>query len=307
MAKRTGRSNRRKQPSQGPESGDPLLGASNNGANPPPLNEGWMAFLNDHAEWCEEHASNEPLYALPMPVIDRLGHASKAKGLGRACKPVLSGRELNAERALSKLCFGSNSDTVGFWSGSRVNFSLLQGTNKSMAWIAGRIEAYERVKASQSERCLSRHQSNIARKTGKDAAEILGQYDLQLLGYAGRLLFDKHFRHALKSLKSLWKDAGQPMVFPLTIGETEWIPGRQPPGFIQTAVQLLKKWQLTSLVTLDLVQPQGPSVAPSGAVPHVAQNGITIVIPTFFDIASNRVFRDQIVNAQAKYALSFIS
>jgi hypothetical protein len=267
----------------------------------------WPAFAGAHADWLKRHSELDPIYALPECVTTHLSESTKAipgKRI-RAKKAIIEARDTDAERAFLKLCRDWGPDTVGVWMDRPIQYQLLLQTEASFDFPTELRESF----CEENNISLKQLEAGLAAcKARLDPAAH------QMLGFAGRLTFDKQYRGDLAALKGMWDRLQQKPS--LAVGSATLLRAATPAShvtqreilpeevarFYDAYGQFIKKWELNGLVTWDLPSPQGPLEGISaGSVAHLRGSDSSVVYyPAYYDVSSRENLRDIIRAAQKR-------
>jgi hypothetical protein len=241
----------------------------------------WAGLVRYLGEDCEL-LDHEPLYAMPMQLIDLVK---------KELPELLVGME-KKERRLTKLC--AEKDIIGFaW--QRGVSSLLLHTRCADAVNADTLKTvYEGFRASQDKKEAAYTKLQVKLMLGK-LEKRSRDVDSRLAGYAGWLMSTPQFLEELSELKG--KGAAivsEAREFP----QISWLHGdatlrdagrlvrmsRKESAFRNDYRDFCKKWCLNRLVTWELPEPTGPSGCRlvAGIIPDLAQQGVGVFIPYGF-------------------------
>lgn len=261
-------------------------------------------FQKTCGNWLATHTTNGPVYALPREVLAELSASTPASRGRRARKALLQPYEQQAEEAFLELCRGFNEDVVGVWEQVPVQYPLVSASMSSVEWVRNAVVEYEAAKAKRAGEAVDEARRCRAKLAGDEMAAQFGDYHHQMAAYAGWLTLNAQYRQELGNLRATWGALGKPLLFPLRAHERAW-PGRLKPtiaSFRECVRRFLNKWQLTSLVTWDLPEPQGPTIMPATAAKNLLGDQVIVALPSYFDIRSSRTFHDRVIEQQAGLA-----
>ena len=234
--------------------------------------------------WAERFGADEPVYAIPLPAVERLARSSQA-GAG----PPFDAAVTEAERTFTTLCEASH--VVGFRGDTPIPFPLLATERaelhplaETFGWPADQLEAVRRA--------LSRGAETRRR----------------LRGVIGWLLTEPAFLTQVAEVRHLF-GAIPPAVRPLfPLARLLAVPGSgsdtELRAFGDALGQLLDRWGLTSLATWDLPNPQGPllpSYLPVGA-PARPAHGVWVYVPVHYPLQGDDELQRQVVEFQQQQA-----
>jgi hypothetical protein len=236
----------------------------------------WDEFRVRHALWLERLPADEPVYALTEPVISRLGRA------GSRHAAILDAAAAGAERDLLGVC--RQHFCVGFWNGRPITYAAL---TPRLA-----LPADEVLRS-----VLSPRQITALRQALRMADATARRLD----GRAGWLLTEPSFLAERDALRRRWQElpAHERPAFPL--GRTVRLPELPPEAvpvaetvvsFAHDVGAFLDRWELMSLATWDLPEPQGPlfPVCLPADSPALPRQGVHLYVP-----ASHRLDGEDLV------------
>jgi hypothetical protein len=233
-------------------------------------------FRGRFPEWARKRlVAGEPVYCLPDDLIAHLAEPAKLVSKTRL-RSLLGPDQVAAERAFTRLCRSVGGNVVGFWADRPVRYDLFVAPSPAptrdefdrCGW--GRTHDPEFAKVCESlrvpvpsreltyEECLRGHRECEAR-----AAD----YRQEMLGWVGRLMFDKQstFRTGLDAVRSEDARLGGVLQWPFRPASLSGpVPTDVPAAddehgaFLERAVRLVWDHQLRGLATWNLPEPQGP-------------------------------------------------
>jgi hypothetical protein len=262
----------------------------------------WGAFQTDQGDWCSRVASGNPLYCLPLPIIDGLGPPGPQDHVGR--RVFLSAQDANAEAAFTAVCQSHSTGCVGVWLDRPIDFPLLNSAVEQPPVTIPTDLIAEWATLTNRPAGLLDHQV-------QDALGRLQHTQRQLLGYCGWLRSNSDFEHELAGVRELWQPSDcrgstNILLAPPQIeasnrrSGTRRLRGRRA-RFHEALDGLCGKWFLAGLATWDLPLPQGPLESlPAALVARLrGPDAIVDHFPLFFDIPSDIDLREQVRDRQA--------
>lgn len=259
----------------------------------------WQTFLAAHGPWWDRHQATGPAYALPEPVVRRLGEAQSYKDTQhRTRHALLSEDDVATEMAFGEACAKFGTSTVGVYNGRPIQFSLLGSPPPPMSTsVLMEQLGWDRIllrAAGVSDLQRAHEQTDQARH--------------RLLGFAGYLTFDKQYQLEKRPLQERWAALDVQPLFPFRANIHDQPPsfalGARRQGtrlpettstFLDDLGAFLRKWQLIELTTWDLPWPQGPL----GSIPvdlarrllGPTQNVSTL--PAYYEVPSSVDVREE--------------
>jgi hypothetical protein len=234
--------------------------------------------------WAERFSGDEPVYAIPLPAVERLARSAQAND-----RPPFDAVMADAERAFTTLCEANH--VVGFRGEVPISFPLLATERAELhpivaafGWPPEQLDAV---------RGLLNRGDEMHRR---------------LRGVIGWLLTEPAFREQVAEVRHLFEaipPAARPL-FPLA--RLLSVPGTGSASrfraFGDALGQLLDRWGLATLAAWDLPNPQGPLLPNylSDSAPARPAHGVWVYVPVHYPLRGDDELQRQVVEFQRQQA-----
>ena len=234
--------------------------------------------------WAERFGDTEPVYAIPLPAVERLARSARANE-----RPPFDAAAADAERAFSRLCAANH--VVGFRGDAPIPFPLLATARAelppivaALGWSADQLEAV------------------------RGALNRGDEMRRRLRGVIGWLLTEPAFQAQVAEVRHLFEaipPAARPL-FPLArlLAVPRSGGATRVRAFGDVLGPLLDRWGLATLAAWDLPNPQGPllpNYLPDGA-PARPAHGVWVYVPVHYPLQGDDELQRQVAELQRRQA-----
>lgn len=249
------------------------------------------AFQDRDSKWYSKFKDSQPIYRLPMAIINAL----RIRNVSKSNEPFFDASSTQAEIAFTKFC--NNHQTLGVWNGNRIDYPWLTPLANPTADKVSNIPWLKDPRLA---------------KEINSVMDRLEHSRERMKGIAGWLMTDQQFLGQLRKLKRKHEaiDRSSRPIFPLQRSVVH-LPTADSDGnasnFLVSFQAFCNSYGLAKLVTWDLPEPQGPFFSdPLPAnTPARPEKGLYLFIPIAYPVTGNDDLLSMISQKQVELAQNY--